>query len=1449
MKNSSSKRTLNVRFLIISLVAMLVVAGGVHAVHILQVSRNAKSLLSQANEAESKKDMKEAVRRLEQYVNFEPKDAAAQLRLAMWLADDEFTKESTGRSRAVGALDRAVLLNPDDRDARLKLARLLLAQSYDPKFPDALTEAKSQVEQFDSMPELAKDGEVASLRAEIADTQKEVDEAIKRYQQAIPLLPTRIENYQRLALLLRSKKDQVSKTQAEALEAQADALMDVKEEKNGVVAANPKSGVAYLSRAAYRADFYKDLAGARTDMARALKLDPNEPKILMGAARLARLDGEIEVARGYLERVIALKPKDFDAYLGLAAIESAENRTKETITVLERATKARPDDPEAKFYLIDALISDKQFEKAAPLIAELREKGFRKPLLDYVDARAAFLRDDWIDAIRRLEAVAPLIDVPKERGLREIARQTYQMLAEAYSRRSEEDLVISSYRRALNVPGALPEVEGRLHNQLARALSNTGRPKEAEEEFRKAMVAGSGDSNVDARMLLIQSAISSLASQAPEPRRIDEIVAQIDELARMAPRSAAPAVFRAQLLAYQNKIADAAAVLDAQIKLTPKDVAAWLARISLAERLNNGADLPNLLKQARRSLGDAVELRILELRLASQATGEARKAKIAEAMHGAEGLPPMDRGRLYLMLGLLQVQLGQIDDGIKSFEQWKAAEPKSIKPLLMLFDAYAQKKDQAAVKRTADEIRAMDGGTGPYSKFVQAGPLIEQANRPGIAPAEKTKLLEEARGLLTDAVQTRSNWSRCVLLLGQVHDWLGQNEPAIANYSKALQLGERQPALIRRLVQMLFASRKFDEANAVLKLAQQSNSLTEDLARFASNLSVQLEDYGRALTLATDAARSPGATQGDLLWLNQVLLINAQKALSEGKPTESQDYVKKAEAGLRQIVAGTPDSPDAWVLLTQALVQNKRMTDAEAVAAEARKALEKSGTPERSKAAVAACLAMVGKQDAAAAILREMLKANPKDVIAMRSLAHLLIVSKDREEGKKILDDLLNSGLASKEDTDWATRSKALITAAENGYKGMQTGLAMLKENNSAESLRAQATLLASVRNRESRRKAAAILEDLVRNYDPPAPSDLHLLAQLHDFDNNWSRSRELYQRLLATQPRNPPWLALYIRALIKHHELSDAQALLDRLSQLAPQDPTSLELQARLQAEKGNRAAATETMLTMARRDPSRAFLAAGTLESLKIYDAAEQIYRNMAAATTPPESPLYLAAFLGRLGRTKEALDVVDRVWGRVKPSVTSNVSVQILYQSKVQDEECERAARKIQEALKATPTSSDLLFDLANIRSLQARYSEAEEIYRKLYEAVPGNAATLNNLAWLLAMQENPKAPEALEAVTKAVEMLGPQPEVLDTRAVANITLGNYPQAIKDLKDALAIRPEPGMYIHLAQAQLKANNKGEARAALSEAQANGFGIDTPLHPLEKKAYQELLKELGAE
>mgnify|MGYP000393802368 CR=1 FL=1 len=40
----------------------------------------------------------------------------------------------------------------------------------------------------------------------------------RRYQQAIPLLPTRIENYQRLASLLRGKKDQLSKTQAEALE-------------------------------------------------------------------------------------------------------------------------------------------------------------------------------------------------------------------------------------------------------------------------------------------------------------------------------------------------------------------------------------------------------------------------------------------------------------------------------------------------------------------------------------------------------------------------------------------------------------------------------------------------------------------------------------------------------------------------------------------------------------------------------------------------------------------------------------------------------------------------------------------------------------------------------------------------------------------------------------------------------------------------------------------------------------------------------------------------------------------------------------------------------------------------------------------------------------------------------------------------------------------------------
>jgi predicted Zn-dependent protease len=237
-------------------------------------------------------------------------------------------------------------------------------------------------------------------------------------------------------------------------------------------------------------------------------------------------------------------------------------------------------------------------------------------------------------------------------------------------------------------------------------------------------------------------------------------------------------------------------------------------------------------------------------------------------------------------------------------------------------------------------------------------------------------------------------------------------------------------------------------------------------------------------------------------------------------------------------------------------------------------------------------------------------------------------------------------------------------------------------------------------------------------------------------------------------------------------------------------------------------------------------------------------KLYRRFASQEKQPEAALPLAAFLGRRRRVAEALDLCDPAWKTGRPELASQASVAVLYASMAGEEACRRVASRMEEAIARAPDKIALRFDLANVEILQGKYPQAEAIFRKIYDQDRENAASANNLAWLLTIQDG-KASEALALVDRAIELSGPLPMLLDTRATARMALGQVDAAIEDLEEATNSGPSAGRYFHLAQAHLKAGRPGDAREALREANALGLDEDT-LHPIERKGYRQLLGEL---
>jgi predicted Zn-dependent protease len=122
--------------------------------------------------------------------------------------------------------------------------------------------------------------------------------------------------------------------------------------------------------------------------------------------------------------------------------------------------------------------------------------------------------------------------------------------------------------------------------------------------------------------------------------------------------------------------------------------------------------------------------------------------------------------------------------------------------------------------------------------------------------------------------------------------------------------------------------------------------------------------------------------------------------------------------------------------------------------------------------------------------------------------------------------------------------------------------------------------------------------------------------------------------------------------------------------------------------------------------------------------------------------------------------------------------------------------------------------------------------------------------NNLAWILALRDG-KGEDALAYANRAIEALGPIPELLDTRAVAYLAAGQAKAAVDDLKQALA-RPNLdakvrfSITIHLAQAYHRDGKPALANQAWKQAQDQGGKVDA-LHGLERKGYDKLAREFA--
>jgi tetratricopeptide (TPR) repeat protein len=1415
-------RALNIRRAVLLLVSVALLGAGVYGLHSFRLRRNINALLERADRAESRGDLGVAEKALERYLGYQPRDATALARYGLILAKRAETDDD--RSRALQVLDMALRADPGRRDVRRTMVDMAVPLG---QYADArvhLTELLRGPDRVSgaARPGDAPGGELVYLLGRCAEGERDFHSAAKWYASAVARAPERVDWYVRLADVLRNRL---------ADPAGADRVMDARQEKDGVIAANRRSFRAYLERGLYRKAYRID--GAELDVARALELAPGEADVLLSAASFALDRRDVGGARAHLNEGLARHPGDGRFYTELAGIEGRSGRAAEAVNYLRRGIGATADPGERVrllWALANALVDSGDFGGAGQALERLRGENVRPEVVRYLDARLRVAQERWVDALKALEAVRTLLD-----GEPDLAYQTEMMIGRCYEQIGDPERRCDAFQRAVALkPGAVPGRAG-----LAAALAATGRLDRAIEEYGLVVAVDPAVGTAMARLLVLHNL------GEPAARRDWQAFERIlGDAERAGADPTEVLLLRAEALVAQGQPDRARETLVKARDEHPESVVLWAASVDLEGRWGTPEAALSLLQAAERRLGDRVELRIARANCRAKLGGRQSLDALEHLTRDLGTFSPAEQKRLLECLTDTLVRAGDAAGAGRILGELARLRPADLGLRFFQLSVAFQAGDEDAATRALGEIRSLEDGlrasrdgNGPFWQCARARYLLWAAGR-AARGGSRSERLEEAGSLLRRAAAQRPFWPLIPVSQAEVADLLGRPDEAINAYLRAVGLGERDPAVVRRTVQLLFERRRYEQADEVIRVLRERGPGTDEpqLLRLAAEVSLRVHDPARALDLARKSIPADSKDYRDRLWFGQVLW-----AAGDGRA---------AEAEFRRATELAGDAPDVWVVTVQFLARSGRKREAEAASERAKGRLSGAQAP----AALARCYAEVGRPDQALEQYRVALADRPDDIAALRGAATVALSAGRVGEAETYLSKVIALKDKSPEDSDWARRLLAVVLASGGDHRRWLKALELLGQTEeratgspeaveAVEELRALAQVLALRGTRASRRSAIRALAR-VADRGSRTPEDRFLLSQLYQAEGDWPSAQSHLLELLATDESNPLYLAHLTRGLLLKGDPDGAQPWLERLEALEPRAYRTVELKARALKARGNAGEAVALLKANTGEGADRDRSVAALLEELGQPAAAEELYRRGAARSRRPEDSLVLAGFLSRQNRLPEALDLCEKAWGSCPDELAAAATVAALFSAPVDGEQAARAARPLEAAVRRSPTAS-LLFQLANVRSLQGNYGEAEQLYRQSIARDPTSSGPLNNLAWLLARHDH-RGPEALELVGRALSLGGAGPDLLDTRAVAYLAVGRGDPAVKDLEEALAEAPAPDRYCRLAQAYLTAGKKEKAAAALRNAKSAGL-VENKLHPLELLAYHRLLRDLA--
>ena len=1024
-KKRKTQRILNVRLLVISLVAMAACCAVGYLWHDYRASQVAGTLLQRATSLEQDEKWGEAAGYLSRYLQLEPSDTDVRVRLIS--AVERSADTAARRYRLVTLLYESVGSFPKRTDLRLKLAQQLLDMR---DFSSAEVEARKLLSSKQEEDQRAARRVIAlSLRARARrGGLVGLEQAAKALAAALADNPGDVTVSSLTADLYR---EYPSEAGPGITASKADQIMD------RLVQQDPKNPEARIARYKYRRHY--GIENARSDLDAALAQDANQVEaLLLAAGEELAAGGETgrSAAEQKLLKVIKLQPQDPRGHIALAKLYTLQGDEERAVDALvEGRKKLATSSLDLDYALAGLLIDRNRLDEAEKIVADFDAEYVKwlpelttpgrirlENMNRLLRARLAFARDDLGKASRELGAIIASVGQTDESAGSVEPLQAYAMLATIMSKLQRPDLAAAYWKTLADRAPSFLDARWK----AGAAYLELGRAEDAIEQIEDYLQLPTA--SPEAWISLVQGHLQRQLSLPSTERNWSEFLAALEQSKRRLPDRWEWQLAEASYWSAQGTKESKRRALE-RIRLlernNPKNIGLCERLVLCYQQLGVPADAERALAQY-----DDLDTSVVR-RTTLRAAVWARDGRVKEALQllsdAMAKVTPQERLKLQLARLTLLLSTRQLDEAHQLVSELIAASPKDSRLLMLGLETALVRQDFATAARWETALKDQSAVDDFDWRFYRARRLIgEFAKLDAATRSELDQLIESLRS-------DRPSWYPVITLGGQYAELLGNRQQAIDAYQLAMTFGDRRLETLERLVQALYAEGRFNDANQYLSQLGSDQPLQGRFESMAIVAAIKEDHMDEARDMAKQAVARGSKDPLHYVLLANLLLANGERQAAERTFRDSIERFPKDSRvwnGLFAYLVKTEQADRArqvlqrWTECVPMDESNKHFVlgqgqealgDAVAAQNEYRKAIEHDSRNVNARFRLAKSL-LPTDAVAARTEFEEVLRIDSSHAEARRNLAALLAASGDDGDWTQAVQ-LLQAG-AGKEGSD-----------------------------------------------------------------------------------------------------------------------------------------------------------------------------------------------------------------------------------------------------------------------------------------------------------------------------------------------------------------------------------------------------------------------------------------------